>query len=299
MFYRYAAFVILAVGIIAFLACTIPPFYDYAMGIDRVAVIPIHTELSVDSSPLSGITSVDTIISQIQSAENDPHINAIVLDINSGGGGVVASYELAKTVQDSKKPIVAMIREIGASGAYWTAISSDYVVANPLSIVGSVGVTASYLSFNGLMQKYGITEVQAVSGSNKEFGSPYLNITPEQKSILDSMVNETFQVFLGDFEKLRHVSNSTLAQVITGRVFLGEDAYKLGLVDALGGRDQVTSYLKSKLGASQINYVEYESSFSIMDLLSGVQSSFNPASAMSNAAMLSSYQNILLKASSK
>lgn len=273
VFARYAVFILVMGIIIVSLASLAPNAYKQLTGIVRVAKIPIHSFLSVDSDLLSGVTGVDSIISRIKSADSDPEIKAILLDINSGGGGAVASYELAKTIQQVSKPVISVIREVGASGAYWAAISSDYVFANELSTVGSVGVTASYLVFEGLMDKYGISEVRAVSGELKDFGSPYRNLTLEEADELNRIINITARVFIDDFLILRNVTSDVLEQVITGKIFLGTEAFELGLVDGLGTLDDVDDYLMLLLDSKVIEYVEYSETFSLLDLLAGVKTS--------------------------
>ena len=285
---RYVVFISFMMLVIILISNLFPAAYDLISGVSKVAKISVHTELSVDSSILSGVTSVDSIISEIKSADVDNSIDAILLDINSPGGGVVASYELAKAIQQVSKPIVSVIREVGASGAYWAAISSDYVIANDLSIVGSVGVVANYLEFSGLMEKFGVSEVRAVSGEMKDFGSPYHNLTQAQRVELDRLVNLTFQFFFNDFKNLRTVNDSVLSQVVTGKTFLGIEAYSLGLIDALGGFDVANNYLKNVLESNNVEYVEDSKSFSLIDLLSSVKDSFNPLSFSGNGLSIKS-----------
>ena len=150
---RYAVFILVMGVIIIVLATVLPNVYTSVLGVVKIERIQVHTELSVGSDFLMGVSSVDYIISQLKSADANSEIKAVILDINSGGGGVVASYELADAIKSFSKPIVTVIREVGASGAYWAAASSDYVFANPLSMVGSVGVIGSYLVFEGLTIK--------------------------------------------------------------------------------------------------------------------------------------------------
>lgn len=285
--FRYSAFTLLVFIVILGVSSFLPSVYDRISGVAKVAVVQVHTELSVDSNFLQGVTSVDSIISELKTADKDSSVKAILLDINSGGGGVVASYELASEIQKLRKPVISVIREAGASGAYWAAISSDYVFANPLSIVGSVGVIASYLEFSDLMKNYGVDEVRVVSGDLKDLGSPYQNVSAQGRLELDRIVNETFQVFLNDFRRLRSVNESTLSEVVTGKIFLGRQAFELGLVDGLGGFDEAEAYLKNVLQVSSIRFVENSRQASILDLLSGVKS-FNPLALVDKGLKISS-----------
>ena len=97
------------------------------------------------------------VISYLNKAKNDNTIKAVILEINSPGGEALASREIVEAVKGMNKPVVAWIRDVGASGAYWVASASDSIIADELSVTGSIGVLGSYLQFEGLMNKYGIT----------------------------------------------------------------------------------------------------------------------------------------------
>jgi protease-4 len=115
---------------------------------NKIALIPISGFIAIGSSDsifTNTIASSDTIVEFIERADKDTNVKAIVLEINSPGGNVVASKEISQAVKDAEKPVVAWIREIGTSGAYWIASASDYIVSDPLSITGSIGVVLSYL----------------------------------------------------------------------------------------------------------------------------------------------------------
>jgi protease-4 len=268
---RYAVFILVMGAIILLLAGVAPRFYETIIGVARVARIAVHSELSIDSSFLTGTASVDSIISQIKSADADPEISAILLDINSPGGGAVASYELAKAVKSVSKPVVSVIREMGASGAYWAAASGDYVFATEISIVGSVGVTGSYLVFEELMEKYGVSEVRAVSGEKKDFGSPYRNITNEELEDFEELINETFTFFVSNLLESRSFSEEALEEVKSGKIFLGAQALEFGLIDAVGGMEEAEYYLMQLLGVNEIEFVEQSFELTLFDLLTNIK----------------------------
>ena len=127
---------------------------------DKIAVIPL--EGTIVGSDLTGFVPSTTVKSQtlvtfIQQANKDDSVKGILLEINSPGGTVVASKEIVQAVKDSEKPVVAYIREIGTSGAYWVASASDHIIADELSMTGSIGVVSSFLEFSGLMEEYCVT----------------------------------------------------------------------------------------------------------------------------------------------
>ena len=106
------------------------------------------------------------------------------MEINSPGGSAVASDEIATAVKNAKKPVISLIREVGASGGYWVASASDYIIANRMSITGSIGVISSYLEFSGLMEKYGVGYERLVAGENKDLLTPYKKLEADQKALV-------------------------------------------------------------------------------------------------------------------
>ena len=126
---------------------------------DKVVVIPIDGAITTQES--GGLfaaeeASSSKIVSYIKKANKDQSVKGIIFAINSPGGTVVASEEIVNAIKQTKKPKIAWIREVGASGAYWVASACDEIVADPMSITGSIGVISSYLEFSGLMKKYGV-----------------------------------------------------------------------------------------------------------------------------------------------
>ena len=142
----------------------------------NVAVIPIKGMIVTESSnSMFGqqMTSSGSTIKLIEKAENSPNIKAIVFEINSGGGSPVASDEIGSRIKKSDILTVGWIREAWASGAYWIASATDHIIANRMSITGSIGVVASYLEFSGTLERYNITYERLVGGKYKDIGSPY------------------------------------------------------------------------------------------------------------------------------
>ena len=179
----YAIFVLLLLSVLGFVAVGISSLF---MGVDveslsgNVALIPIDGIIvgAKDSEYIfETITSSPETVEFIEKANKNPNIKAIILEINSPGGSAVASEEIANAVKKTNKTTVAWVREIGTSGAYWVASSSDYIVANRVSITGSIGVIASYLEFAGLIERYNITYQRLVSGKYKDIGSPFKEMT--------------------------------------------------------------------------------------------------------------------------
>ena len=182
----YAIFVLLMLGILGFIAVAVLSLFvstDVESLSGNVALIPIEGVIvGTDDGEFlfeSVTSSLDTV-ELIEKADRNPNIKAIILEINSPGGSAVASEEIANAIKKTNKTTVAWIREIGTSGAYWVSSASDHIVANRVSITGSIGVIASYLEFPGLLDRYNITYQRLVSGKYKDIGSPYKEMTTEE-----------------------------------------------------------------------------------------------------------------------
>lgn len=199
----------------------------------EVQIIPVRGTISV-----FGQASAQKIVSQIENAESNPLVKAIIIEINSPGGTVVASEEIANAIEATDKPVVAWMREVAASGGYWIASSADKIVADPATLTGSLGVTASYLQFAGLMDEYGITYERVVAGAHKDVGSPYQELSDTGRTMLQSKVNKIRDMFISHISDTRNMSWSAAENLATGELFLGVEAKEKGLVDILGGKDR-------------------------------------------------------------
>lgn len=162
--------------------------------------------------------------------------DAVIYEINSGGGAVVASKEVKRSIESMKIPTVCRFRDISASGAYLISLGCDRVVADSSTLTGSIGVRSSYLEFSGLLDKMGVQYINITAGKYKEVGSQYTNATEEEKQILKQMAEQIQNEFIGMVEKDRNLTETQVSKVETARVFLGDRAKELGLVDRIGGR---------------------------------------------------------------
>ena len=180
-----------------------------------------------------------------------------MLSINSPGGSAVASEEVARAVREASKPTVALIRDSGASGAYWIASASDWIVASPMSLTGSVGVVASQLEFAGLLQRYNVTYRKLTAGELKDIGTPYREMTAEEQQLLQEKLDRIHAYFLREVGANRKLDEEQLEELRSGIFFLGEEALERGLVDELGGKQEVEAHLKSTLGVERIRFVEF------------------------------------------
>ncbi len=239
----------------------------------NAAVIPIKGLIVVDKDSgffsEGSVSSTDTI-EMLKKAEENPNIKVIVLEINSGGGSPVATEEIANAIKKSKKPTVSWIREIGASGAYWIASASDYIVADRMSIVGSVGVISSYVEFYGFLNRYNITYQRIVAGKYKDIGDPLKPLQYDEKQILQEKINKIHQYFIDEIASNRKLTNAQVEEVSTAMIYLGSEAKELNLVDELGSKDEITKYIEKKYNLTEPTFVEYVKKKSFWEALSEV-----------------------------
>ncbi|MFB6216217.1 MAG: signal peptide peptidase SppA [Candidatus Aenigmatarchaeota archaeon] len=227
----------------------------------KAAVIPIKGTIS----PGSVQASPSSLQKLIKKAENDG-VDAYVFQINSPGGTVVASRQMANIIEDIKKPTVCQLQDIAASGAYWIASSCDTIVSDPLTITGSIGVTASYLEYSEHLREEGIEYVRLVKGEFKDMGSPYRNITERERKFFNQSLRKVYQSFVEEVRESRPINKTQLDEITSGRTFLGSVAKKKGMVDVLGGKDKVKEILENRLD-SKVSFKNYRNNIGTLGLL--------------------------------
>lgn len=197
----------------------------FAFG-DKIAVVEIR----------GVITQSSGIIEELQHYEEDERVKAIVLRIDSPGGGVGPSQEIYREVMKirSKKKVVTSMGSVAASGGYYIACASDLILANPGTITGSIGVIMEFTNFEELLKKIGIKGVVVKSGEYKDLGSPLREMSPEEKRILQSVIDNVHQQFIQAVMEGRKLDREKVAQVADGRILTGQQAKQLGLVDQIG-----------------------------------------------------------------
>jgi len=267
--WQYVLIVLIGIWAFGFLVSSIVNSNDNKVLQDQVLVVPIKGVISSSSSSSlfesSGL-NLDSTLKSLKKAKEDNTIKAVVLEINSPGGTVIASRELANAVKNLDKPTVAVIREVGASGAYWVASSADVIIADELSITGSIGVISSYLQFSKIMEEYGITYERLTAGSYKDLGSPYKELTQNERNILQSKLNIIQGVFINEVKENRQITD--LNRVSTGEFFLGVEAKELGLIDKFGDRDTAIEEAKTLANLKDPRIIEFKEKTSLFNIFS-------------------------------
>ncbi|MFH1849916.1 MAG: signal peptide peptidase SppA [archaeon] len=298
----FVVLIVAMLGIISFLLATaVSVFFEgssggFSMGnVAHIAISgPIITE-SGNSLFSEGGAQSSEIVQHIKRASADPSIKAILLEINSPGGSPVATEEIARAIQESDKLTVSWIRDVGASGAYWVASSTDAIVASRMSLVGSVGVIGSYLEFSGLMDKYGVSYQRFVSGQYKDTGVPYRNATAEERELYQHTIDLLQGEFLRTVAENRRLSEEAVEDISTARIYLGVEAMELGLIDVLGGKEVAISLIEDNLGI-RANLVEFREKETLIDVLGKLTSQplYYMGRGIGSSLMDSGRQNILI-----
>jgi protease-4 len=194
---------------------------------DKIAIVEINDV----------IVSSEKTVEQIKRFREDKSIKAIILRINTPGGGVAASqeiYEEVKRTRDSGKIVVVSMGSIAASGGYYIAVGSSLIIANPGTLTGSIGVIAQFISIKDLAEKLGINQTTIKSGHLKDAGNPFREMNDSDKAYFQDVVDNSFGQFLDVVSKERKIDRETLLKYANGRVFTGLQAKEYGLVDSLG-----------------------------------------------------------------
>jgi protease-4 len=185
-----------------------------------------------------GENPVSVFREKLDLARHDKRVKAVVLRINSPGGAVTASdimyQDLLRFRHDTGKPVVACMMDVAASGAYYLAMGCDQVYAHPTTVTGSIGVIMSLYNATGLFSKIGVATDPIKSGVNKDLGNPGRPMTPEERAILQGMVNSFYDQFVHVVVQGRRLPEDQIRALADGRVYTGIDAKNLGLVDQVG-----------------------------------------------------------------
>ena len=224
-----------------------------SLGGGDVAVIPIYGTITMGGCGggllnAESCADVSEIKQELKDADNDPRVKAIVLDVYSGGGNVVASRELMRAVKRTEKPTVAWIGEIGASGAYYAASAADRVVADEDSMTGSIGVIMFIEHYYDLFDWVGINVTTIKAGNSKDIGSPYRPMTQNEQDEMQAMIEKVYDSFVFDVARNRHLEVGYVRNISQGKIYLGSEARDLGLVDELGGFDDAVSIAANMSG---------------------------------------------------
>lgn len=227
---------------------------------DKVAVIPLSGTITSQgfTSFLGLAITPEQVKEQLERAEKDPAVKAIVLRIESPGGEVAPCQEILQEIErvKEKKPIVVSMGNMAASGGYYISTKADKIVALPGTLTGSIGVIAQIPNVEGLYQKLGIKMQIFKGGKYKDMYSGMRELTDEEKEIMQRMTDEYYEQFIEAVAEGRKMRREEVKSLATGQLYTGVEAKDFGLVDELGGLDTAID-LAAELAGIEAPKVEY------------------------------------------
>lgn len=239
---------------------------------ESFAIISISGTIQAgpDSPVDTGSYNHANLMQYVDSLMEDETNHGILLKVNSGGGTVYHSDEFYLKLMEYKevtgRPIHAYFEQTAASGAYYISCAADYISANRNCWTGSIGVIISYTNMKGLYDKLGLEEIIIATGDNKGMGSAAGSLSDEQKAIYQSLVDESYDVFVDIVAKGRNMDIETVKQLADGRVYSAQQAFENGLVDKVEGWEDALAFMEEKTGVEGWQ-AQFASSASLLDYL--------------------------------
>jgi protease-4 len=238
--------------------------YVSGTGADRVAVIPVQGVIAAGDPALGGVQPTVTpegLADALGQAEDDASVVAVVLEVNSPGGGVTASDEMHQSIVDfqdrTDKPVVVSMGDTAASGGYYISAPADAIVANKTTFTGSLGAIITLTNVSGLAEDYGVEQEVIKSGEFKGMGSSFRELTPQEREILQSIVDESYAEFVDVISQGRDIPEDRVRKIADGRIYSGEQARELGLVDEFGGLDEAARLARERARVDRATVIRY------------------------------------------
>ena len=200
------------------------------------------------------ILESETTINRLEKVSEDSSVGGVVLRINSGGGGVAPSQEIYQAVNNLRKKrnkkVVASMGSVAASGGFYIACAADKIVANPGSLTGSIGAIMTLSNAEELLRKLGMKVLMIKSGEHKGIGSPFGSLSPEERNILQGILDDVHRQFIEAVAHGRNMDVEAIRKLADGRIFTGNQAKELGLIDEMGGEQEAISLAAKLAGIS-------------------------------------------------
>ncbi len=214
-----------------------------------------------------------TVLRSIRRATHDSEVAGLILEIDSGGGGITDSDIIYKALLDFKaaregRAVVTLMGDIAASGAYYIALASDCILAHPTTLTGSIGVIMQSYNFKALAEKLGVRDVTIKSGANKDMLNPFQDVKPEQQELLQQVIGAMHERFVSLVAENRRLPKETVATLADGRVFLADDALRNKLIDGIGYSADAQRKIAELLGTDAVIVYRYDEHVTLMDLFS-------------------------------
>ena len=238
--------------------------YVSGKGSDKIAVIPVEGVISASDSGVAGAVATTTpqgMSDALMQAEEDKSVKAVILEINSPGGGVTASDRMHQDILEFKKssgkPVLASMGGTAASGGYYIATAADGILAGETTLTGSLGVILPLRNFTEAADKIGFKQNIIKSGKFKDMGSQFRDITPQERKIFQEIVDENYDEFVKVIVEGRNLPEKRVRELADGRIYSGKQAEKLNLVDSIGGLKAAAKNARKKADVGEATVVRY------------------------------------------
>ena len=233
----------------------------------KILVVDIsHTISDEEREGTLGIGKQESVVARVKEelrqATDDNRVKAVVLRINSPGGTVTASDTLYHMVREfaakQQVPVIAQLMDLGTSGAYYAALAADDIVAQPTTVTGSIGVIMFGINLEGLLDKVGVKNQTLKAGAHKDIGSPLREMTPEERQILQGVLDDMRGRFVQLVRERRpHANADTFAAVTDGRIVTAGQALQAGLIDRIGYLDDALALARERAGLTAARVILY------------------------------------------
>jgi protease-4 len=232
---------------------------DKVLLIDLGGVLAEEPLITLESRPQ--VPLLARVREELEKAEDDDRVRAVVLRINSPGGTVTASdilyHEILRFKARRKVPVVASILDVGASGGYYVALAADRILAHPTTVTGSIGVLMLTINAGGLLEKIGVTASYVKSGEFKDMGSPFRSLRPEERALFQALIDRFYGRFVALVAESRKLDEARVRAFADGRVYIAQEALSLGLIDQIGYLEDAIESAKSAAGLREAKIVSY------------------------------------------
>ncbi|MCL6553410.1 MAG: signal peptide peptidase SppA [Firmicutes bacterium] len=249
--------------------------YLSGQGPAKIAVVRVVGPISREGrgvALLGAGASSRAIVALLDRARRDPAVKAVIVELDTPGGSVVASdevYQALVALRGTGRPVVALLTEVAASGGYYIAAAADHIVAAPTTVTGSIGVIVALANTEALSRKLGIRTIVFKSGAFKDLGNPNRPMTPAEAAIVQRLVDEAYARFVDAVARGRRMPPARVRQLADGRIYTGLQAQRLGLVDSLGHLPAAVAVAMRRAGLAQATVVEYGAGGGLLDVLLG------------------------------
>jgi protease-4 len=236
-------------------------------GTSKILLLDLSGVLSEDvpgfsiTTPPPRVPLLARVREELQKAERDERVKALIVRINSPGGTITASdilyHELLSFKARKKIPVIAIIMDVGASGGYYAALAADTIVANPTTITGSIGVVMITVNAQGLLEKIGVAPLAIKSGPMKDAGSPFRSLTEPERAVFQGIIDDMYGRFVGLIAQSRKMPEDRVRSFADGRVYTADQALRMGLVDRIAYLEDVVALAKERAGLDEAKVVMY------------------------------------------